>query len=138
MNCIAIGCGGDGMFFTKGLPVNIANCILEGNGGYGINATGAAIPQQIVSINNAFFGNTSGEIATGWTEILEPHGRISLKGSAFIDPTNVDFRISGHAHRGVAPKWPVEFLVSKGTVAATSGGGTSGSGGGRGGFGGDT
>jgi hypothetical protein len=96
-NCIAYNNTGDGIQIESiHGATTIKNCILVSNGGYGIEKDTRTADETLTYNyfdNNAFYGNTSGEVSANITT-LGPNGHTTLTADPFTDAAAGDFTIN--------------------------------------------
>ena len=85
----------------------VENCLLIGNGAYGIAAdTGNG---KVILLGTGFYDNTSGEVSSNIT-LFEPVPRTTLTGDPFVDAANDDFRLKPGMTDLLGSGWPGAYL----------------------------
>jgi len=97
VNCAFINNSSDGIQVRDYSAFIAWNCIVDSNGGYGINAPATAPGFSDVR-SPAFWNNTSGQ----YTNIAAPTGSVTLTGDAFVNRSAGNFSLNSTAGAGAA------------------------------------
>jgi len=134
-NCVAYNNTGDGIQIESNHgAASIKNCILVSNGGYGIEKDTRTADVTLTYNyfnNNAFYGNTSGEVSANITT-LGPNGHITLTADPFTDAAADDFTINETSGGGADLRAAAVTIGSTETrpfrwLDTSTGGGSTGS-----------
>lgn len=97
--------GADGITWSNtqtNLSLQMQNCIIENNGGFGLNNTGSTANLGIIdAFNNAYRNNASGNFAGGFAN---GPGDVALTAEPFNNPSGGDFSLNSTAGGGAACK----------------------------------
>ncbi len=100
IDCVIFNNTSHGIQFNNGSSaVEVRNTIISSNGGYGINISGTI--QGLVTVNCAYYSNTSGKYSTG-ANITRVIGEVTLSGDPFTNTSGGDFSLNTTAGAGAA------------------------------------
>ena len=121
-NVTIADCGGDAIDLTvaqnadtnPNAVYSIYNCLMVGNGGYGINTdtAGSGIPDRGYVDLNAFYNNTSGNYSE---TVLAGANDITLTADPFTDAANDDYSLNNTAGGGALLRDAALHIIPSGT-----------------------
>ena len=108
-HCTAVSCGECGAY-SAGQSLLLHNCLLLGNGLYGVGAH-ATRKAQITLLASAFWGNVLDDVEDASVELFEATERIVLAADPLMDAANNDFRLKAGARALAGAGFPDGLLV---------------------------